>query len=177
MPKKKHKQTELKPRNHNKDADDLLFHDQLLQPDQQLRQGTPQVGRKQLDKKKSSNLDSSRNADSSVDGLNSARSKKDDKAAAKQQKQKKPTQAGAAGKERGAGIQKKRIGMLMKESHSIFKLDEKQKELMHKLKQEDREQKGPSKDFSHLKKKQDKRNTLKKEQGKQKMTVTPRLGN
>jgi len=44
--------------------------------------------------------------------------------------------------------------MLMKESHSIFKLDEKQKELMHKLKQEDRDQKGPS--FSHLKKKQDK---------------------
>ena len=78
--------------------------------------------------------------------MNSARSKKDEKTA-KQSKQKKAAQAGGTGKERGAGLQKKMIGMLMKESHSIFKLDEKQRELMHKLKQEDREQKGPSKDF------------------------------
>lgn len=43
----------------------------------------------------------------------------------------------------------------MKESHSIFKLDEKQKELVQKLKNEDREQQkgGTSKDLQHLMKK------------------------
>lgn len=46
LPKKKHKQTELKPRNPTKEPENQLFHDPLLQPDQQLRQGTPQVSRK-----------------------------------------------------------------------------------------------------------------------------------
>lgn len=62
----------------------------------------------------------------------------------------------------------------MKESHSIFKLDEKQKALMHQMKQEDASRKeddrktketnsktqsskdNKDKDISHLKKKQDK---------------------
>lgn len=109
-------------------ADGLLFDAQMNFPE---RQGTPQIGRRnKLDKTKSASaLDSSRGGDSSNDTLNSSRTK--DKKSARL---KKSQQSSATTKEQGAGQAKKRIGLLMKESHSIFKLDEKQKALMHQMK-------------------------------------------
>lgn len=93
-----------------------------------MRQGTPQVPRRAAYDKKASThtLDSSRNNDSSIDTLNSSRTKDKSKA-----KPKRSSQQSAATKKQGAGQAKKRIGLLIKESHSIFKLDEKQKALMH----------------------------------------------
>lgn len=43
----------------------------------------------------------------------------------------------------------------MKESHSIFKLDEKQKALMHQMKQEDQSQKSSTKEHKQTNKEKD----------------------
>ena len=60
------------------------------------------------------------------------------------------------------GQAKRKIGMLMKESHSIFRLDEKQKQWLdqhqQKIKEDgsQKQQAKKDKDFSHLKKKAEK---------------------
>jgi len=78
--KKKHKQTDAsivmsKSKAHLQATDGLLFDAQADEKDA-LRQGTPQMTRKAVDKKKSSNaLDSRVNNESSIDTLNSSHTK------------------------------------------------------------------------------------------------------
>ena len=125
LPKKKHKQTDGHLKSARGSEDGLQFE---AVAEQALR--TPQLGRAQTGHKSARGA----NPDNSMD-LSSSRKDKT------KLKAKKSTQSSATSKEQGAGQAKKRIGLLMKESHSIFKLDDKQKQLMHQMKQEDSVQK------------------------------------